>query len=72
MRIKGENKMSKEFVTKEQWRSIRINYLRNLITKMQCADMGVVDDETYNTAIAELMDLVEQQRDYFDSLEGVQ
>ena len=64
--------MSKEFVTKEQWRSIRINYLRNLITKMQCADMGVVDDETYNTAIAELMDLVEQQRDYFDSLEGVQ
>ena len=53
------------------FRQMQIQYLRKLITKMQCADMGVVNDETYNTAIARLMELVEEDRNYWDELEDV-
>lgn len=56
---------------KAQFRFMQINYLRGLITKMQCADMGVVNEETYNTAIARLQELVEEDRNYWDELEGI-
>lgn len=62
--------LSKEEL-KAQFRFMQIQYLRKLITKMQCADMGVVNDETYNTAIARLMELVEEDRNYWDELEGI-
>lgn len=53
------------------FRTMKINYLRKLITKMQCADMGVVNDETYNTAVNQLQDLVEEDKNYWDEFEGV-
>lgn len=56
---------------KAQFRFMQIQYLRRLITKMQCADMGVVNEETYNTATARLEELVEEDRNYWDELEGV-
>ena len=62
--------LSKEEL-KAQFRFMQIQYLRRLITKMQCADMGVVNEETYNTAVARLMELVEEDRNYWDELEGV-
>lgn len=62
--------LSKEEL-KAQFRFMQIQYLRRLITKMQCADMGVVNDETYNTAIARLEELVAEDRNYWDELEGI-
>lgn len=56
---------------KAQFRFMQIQYLRRLITKMQCADMGVVNEETYKTATARLEELVEEDRNYWDELEGV-
>ena len=58
-------------------RAMQIRYLRGLITKMQCADMGVVNDETYRTAIARLEDLVELQaeaegKDYFAEFDAME
>lgn len=53
------------------FRSMQIQYLRKLITKMQCADMGVVNQETYDTAIARLQDLIEEDNNYWDKLEVI-
>lgn len=62
--------LSKEEL-KAQFRFMQIAYLRKLITKMQCAGAGIVNEETYNTAIARLMELVEEDRNYWDELEGI-
>ena len=56
---------------KANFRLMRIIYLRKLITKMQCADMGVVNEETYNTAIAMLQDLIEEDNNYY-SMEEIE
>lgn len=53
------------------FRFMQIQYLRRLITKMQCADMGVVNQETYDTAIARLQDLIEEDGNYWDKLEVI-
>ena len=63
--------LSKEEL-KAQFRFMQIQYLRKLITKMQCADMGVVNDETYNTAIARLMELVDEDKNYWDKFEDLE
>lgn len=63
--------LSKEEL-KAQFRFMQIQYLRKLITKMQCAGVGEVNEETYNTAIARLMELVEEDRNYWDELEVIE
>ena len=40
---------------------MQINYLKNIIYKMQLADMGEVDDATYKLAVAKLAKLYEEK-----------
>ena len=53
----------KQTIKLSRFAEMQINYLKNLIYKMQLADMNVVDDATYQLAVAKLAKLYENKGD---------